>query len=349
MIGFASESLSTLFPELHTKIGFNHLKPFITRLRYKAEHNFFHFPENYLALEEFSKFLLDAGLECWEPLKDPLGGEEKDDFVWATVDRYGFPVRIVFNQKTCIGRTDPYFKSIVLEVFYNRYYRKIYNLPFARSPERVFSKEVATGGAYFDIIQQRSFEGSSVLEIGTGMGGILLPFHVSGYRCVGIDYDIDAFRIGHQLGLNLQCLTPTTIPSIGKFDLVILSHVLEHVREPYKLLDHVKTCLSDGGIAIIEVPVIERIETKHGNDTFNYLQNAHAWYFSRNSFVKILAKAGFKILQSIGRHCVIVTPGNEETQSTEPFPPVTRKTLRKYERSFRFSKLKSQCGRILKL
>lgn len=72
------------------------------------------------------------------------------------------------------------------------------------------------------------------------------------------------------------------------FDIIILSHVLEHFTNP--LSELIK--LDIGGIIYIEVP-----NANYHTNLQKYFNLAHTFYFDEPSIVKICEMAGFKILE----------------------------------------------------
>jgi 2-polyprenyl-3-methyl-5-hydroxy-6-metoxy-1,4-benzoquinol methylase len=60
-------------------------------------------------------------------------------------------------------------------------------------------------------------------------------------------------------GINVRKGSIEQIKSNEKFDLIILSHVLEHLLNPSVFLKKIKSILSDNGILYIEVPSLEGI------------------------------------------------------------------------------------------
>ena len=71
----------------------------------------------------------------------------------------------------------------------------------------------------------------------------------------------------------------------GAFDIIILSHVLEHFEDPKDLLQRVGAALTEGGIAIVEVPNdIDNIERYNGTD------EPHLTFFEMRSFSTLLSK-----------------------------------------------------------
>ena len=95
-----------------------------------------------------------------------------------------------------------------------------------------------------------------------------------------------------------------------KFDVIIASHVLEHVRDPKKVLSLCKTWLKDNGQIIIIVPNRESLHRRlgvkmglqHQLDDLSPLDKAvgHLRVYSLESLIKEVEETGFRTLESRG-------------------------------------------------
>ena len=110
-----------------------------------------------------------------------------------------------------------------------------------------------------DVFPQTDFATLRVLDVGCGNGTQLaLPLAEHGFEVTGID--IDARSIEHAQALAKDFMHATFVCGdvaeldAGKFDVVILSEVLEHMKEPRTLLAESVKHLSAGGIVIVTVP-----------------------------------------------------------------------------------------------
>lgn len=103
----------------------------------------------------------------------------------------------------------------------------------------------------------------SVLEIGCGEGGNLLPFLEAGCeRLTGIDlspYKIEnarKFYSGIPGGERIDFIAADIYESasVGSFDIVLMRDVLEHIHDQEKFLSFVKRLIKPGGILFIAFP-----------------------------------------------------------------------------------------------
>jgi len=98
-----------------------------------------------------------------------------------------------------------------------------------------------------------------VLDVGCGNGSQLaLPLARRGFQVVGIDVDTHSIEHAKQLAKDVPNATfvcgDVAELKAGRFEVVILAEVLEHMTEPRNLLMDSTKHLSEEGIVIITVP-----------------------------------------------------------------------------------------------
>jgi len=108
-------------------------------------------------------------------------------------------------------------------------------------------------------------KGMRVLEIGCGEGGVLKPFLDKGAVCVGVEFDQSRIENGEKwlseeiengkLSFVVKDIYDTNVESLGgKFDIIILKDVIEHIHDQSKLLARLKEFLTPGGIIFFGFP-----------------------------------------------------------------------------------------------
>ncbi len=75
----------------------------------------------------------------------------------------------------------------------------------------------------------------------------------------------------------------------GKFDLITLFHVLEHVDNVHEMLAYIKSALTENGYALIQVPY-----TIMG--PFDLVIADHIWHFNFQSLYELFFRCGFQIV-----------------------------------------------------
>jgi SAM-dependent methyltransferase len=103
----------------------------------------------------------------------------------------------------------------------------------------------------------------SVLEIGCGEGGNMLPFLEAGCsRVTGIDiseYKIENARMFYSAipgGESVEFIAADIYDcgSAGRFDLIMMRDVLEHIHDQARFIAFVKSLLADEGVLFIAFP-----------------------------------------------------------------------------------------------
>ena len=157
--------------------------------------------------------------------------------------------------------------------------------------------------------------GGTLLDLGCGNGEFLLIAKSCGWEVVGIDPDPDAVSTGLRLGLNVrqggieQFATEKEL-----FDVVTLSHVIEHVHDPVATLKAVYRLLKPGGQLWLETPNIDSLGHKHYMKNWRGLEPPrHLVLFNQHSLKKTLFIAGFRKIknQSGPRPMLSITKASE--------------------------------------
>ena len=73
-----------------------------------------------------------------------------------------------------------------------------------------------------------------IFEFGCGDGGILFALKQLGCDVYGNDFDSKTVEFGRSKGLTLELGDEYTLKKYGQADIIILSHVLEHIKNPIK-------------------------------------------------------------------------------------------------------------------
>jgi len=105
--------------------------------------------------------------------------------------------------------------------------------------------------------------GTSILEIGCGEGGNLLPFVEIGCNVVGVDLNeiqldrAKEFFEDHPNSGNVKLIYKDIYEvkdELGKFDVIIMRDVIEHIHNQEKFMAYVKKFLNDDGVFFLGFP-----------------------------------------------------------------------------------------------
>lgn len=137
----------------------------------------------------------------------------------------------------------------------------------------------------------------SLLDIGCGNGDFLVAARNAGWTVAGIEPNayargIARRRVGDEAVAS--SLVEGNHPS-GRFQMVTMWHVLEHLHSPSRALHEVSRILEPGGVLGIAVPNFDSFERRTwGRDWIAVMPPTHLYHFTRRSLCRYLVSAGFQ-------------------------------------------------------
>lgn len=222
---------------------------------------------------------------------------QETDVVISEKDRYGLPIPQILCSKCGLIRSKFVFDKESNNVFYAKYYRGIYAQNSETPMESLWADQYCRGKSVLRLIESvvELSEINHVVEIGTGMGGILMPFKEMGKFVKGYDFDKDYIEYGKEKGLDLYCGDFYDYTIGQSFDLLILSHVFEHFLNPLYELRRILDKIKVGKYVYIEVPGIFNIDKAY-NTPILYFQNAHTYNYFKDYLVEIFESFGLRVV-----------------------------------------------------
>ena len=172
---------------------------------------------------------------------------------------------------------------------------------------------------------------SRVLDVGCACGDVGAA--VKQYRrCLlyGLEYDADALRVAGETGayaalsrVDLDTLSGEDFPGYrGFFDHILCGDVLEHLRDPWRVLELLKTYLKPEGSLVASVPNIAHASIKASLllDDFTYtpmglLDETHIRFFTHKSLAEGLSARGWRV-----EDCAFTCTQTGGWQPENPFP-----------------------------
>lgn len=134
-----------------------------------------------------------------------------------------------------------------------------------------------------------------LLDVGCGSGEGLASFRELGWQVQGLDFDENAVNTARKLGLDIRCgaLEEQAFPE-ATFDVVNLSHVVEHLPNPIRTLVECRRILKPGGRLVVFTPNSACLGHRLFGRHWRGLEPPrHLHVFSMNSMRLALAAAGF--------------------------------------------------------
>jgi 2-polyprenyl-3-methyl-5-hydroxy-6-metoxy-1,4-benzoquinol methylase len=143
-------------------------------------------------------------------------------------------------------------------------------------------------GTYIEsFLNRHQIKVDKVLEIGPGHGDFANNWKKNHptVQYFGVETDTSCHAILEQAGIQLLSLSQVET-SLEEVDLVVISHVLEHVSNPQTFLEKVTNKLRKGGVLFVEVPCMD---WKHKDS-----DEPHLLFFDKEPMAYLLSHLGFE-------------------------------------------------------
>lgn len=136
----------------------------------------------------------------------------------------------------------------------------------------------------------------SLCDVGCGSGYLLSQFNNKQIDLLGIDNDSEAIKIASKYATILKRnLNSTNLNINKKFDLVVCYHVIEHLKNPKKLIKNLYRLLKKNGILIIGTPDFDSGMARLYKNKYRMLHDkTHISLFSKESLIRFLTDNDFK-------------------------------------------------------
>jgi SAM-dependent methyltransferase len=251
-------------------------------------------------IEGINNFNNNPNIQYENLIKCEICSFEKISILFKN-DRYGI------NQKTCVCNncgfifSNPRMVQKSADFFYNSdLYRLIYGVINKNFDKEEILKKMRERkppvpkkpdfknyypNLYFDFINFEIKDFETVLDVGCGKGEKLLDFNFIGKKAYGIEPSDFCNQIHRELRLNSKIGFLKDVKQ--SYDLVILTHVFEHLTELKKNVDYLYNISNK--YLFIEVPGhIKKLQS---------IQNAHNYYFSLNTLNYFFLNNKFKLVK----------------------------------------------------
>lgn len=198
-----------------------------------------------------------------------------------------------FELVRCTGCGHRYSTSLhPASVLANAYYDE----PDSDIVARGLEAKAARLDEYLALFQPPLPERARVLDVGCNAGELLHLFQLRGYQPFGIEVSPGPAQYAEKLlgvpiwrGRVEDCLPPDQ-----RFDLVVLSHVLEHIHAPGRLLARLRAALAPGGRLLVEVPNADDLLLRAWGGVYRPLcPGDHISFFDAPRLQRLLRDEGF--------------------------------------------------------
>jgi SAM-dependent methyltransferase len=155
---------------------------------------------------------------------------------------------------------------------------------------------------WIDIIIPSTLRGN-LLDVGCGNGERLSWYRERGFETYGVETAKQAVTNARRLGINVhQGTLPDAAYPDCYFDVIVMSHVLEHTHSPKVYLQECFRILKPGGTLAIAVPNIESHSARVFNAHWSFLMlPIHLYHFSQGTLTAYLRGSRFSLTSLVGK------------------------------------------------
>ena len=133
----------------------------------------------------------------------------------------------------------------------------------------------------------------SLLDIGAGSGILLEVAGEYGFRAVGIESSNSLVAIAKKYSLKVEQGTFPDTKIKGRFDLITLIDVIEHVNNPSHLIESLGKNLNDKGVVVISTPDVLSKMARIMRYNWWHFRVAHVGYFDLNTLNLLMINHGY--------------------------------------------------------
>jgi 2-polyprenyl-3-methyl-5-hydroxy-6-metoxy-1,4-benzoquinol methylase len=206
-------------------------------------------------------------------------------------DRDGRPLRTTICRRCGLVWSNPRPSEEEVRRYYSREYRLDYKgtaTPSLRQSARSGRGALSRSRTLAPFLKPAD----RVLDVGAGGGEVVYVLRALGFDASGLEPDEQYARHAREsLGVPVETgfIQDVAFPE-GSFDAITMYHALEHVEDPSRILETLRTWLKEEGRLVIEVPNVEAL-CMAPNHRFHF---AHFYNFNRATLEALGRKAGLE-------------------------------------------------------
>jgi 2-polyprenyl-3-methyl-5-hydroxy-6-metoxy-1,4-benzoquinol methylase len=216
-----------------------------------------------------------------------------------------------------------YTAAFVTDEEINNYYSHMSNYEHSHTDDGYPVSDKNKSQRQFKYLNKFIKNHKNILDVGCAVGYTLSLFKEEGFEALGLEPSAKNKEIAKdKYGVEVETRFLDKNGLDGReFDIVMLSHVVEHLKHPRDIFQNIRRVLSSDGLLFIETPDIDQFDEK---DLYQF-SFEHINYFNLGSTTNLLKNCGFELVDSI------VFQNNE---STAPFYPTLGSIWKKGDKKF---------------
>ncbi|MFI5002946.1 MAG: class I SAM-dependent methyltransferase, partial [Reyranellales bacterium] len=185
--------------------------------------------------------------------------------------------------------TDGYFSPEVTQVIFERTNTN-------QQPGAAFEQQRMISARIVERVARHIADGAW-LDVGFGNGSLLFTAEEWGFMPFGLDLRPSSVEAMLRLGIEARCADLVTLDEPGRFSVISLADVLEHMPFPSEGLAAVHRLLRPGGVLFVSMPNYDcaawrLLDASNANPYWGELEHFHN--FSRQRLYSLLTEQGFE-------------------------------------------------------
>ena len=219
-----------------------------------------------------------------------LSGTQLFDEVWPVVGIGTARIGIRICSDCGFVLQDPVIQPELL----GRYYTQTSNYTNPGRSGRPSKTKISAVDRQLRMLHRFTPGRGSAMQIGCSDGYTLHRLREDGWKVKGVDPSPEASRLAADMWnvhVEIGFFEEWAENVRERFDLIVLTHILEHLYDPVRVLTKSRELLRKGGQILIEVPVLEEPDSWPPG----YFTLEHLNYFACDTLILCLSQAGLSL------------------------------------------------------
>jgi SAM-dependent methyltransferase len=212
--------------------------------------------------------------------------------VWKSIDQW----RLVRCDSCGLIYLNPRPTAESISRVYQEAYFADRDIQYPTSAEQI-EREIESRRVAIRRLTRETGLAGHFLDVGCAAGFLVAAAEREGWQAVGVDVSDWSTRFAReQLGLDARTGNLEDLDFEAPFDLIVMSHVLEHLPDPLRTLKVIYEILKPGGLLLVRGPNVGSFDRLwHGRSWRGYELPLHFYHFDIATYRRIMSQAGLNV------------------------------------------------------